>query len=115
MGKKEKKEKNTNTSLFDMDANPSFKRSLPIALQHLLAMIVGNTLPAIVLTGQLANTEFAVSAQDAVYLIQAGMFVAAIATFLQLYPVFKVGAKLPVIMGVSFAYIPVLTSIGLKY
>ena len=50
MGKKEKKEKNTNTSLFDMDANPSFKRSLPIALQHLLAMIVGITLPSIVLT-----------------------------------------------------------------
>ncbi len=111
----EKKEKNTNTSLFDMDANPSLKRSLPIALQHLLAMIVGNTLPAIVLTGQLANTEFALSAQDAVYLIQAGMFVAAIATFLQLYPVFKVGAKLPVIMGVSFAYVPSMQAIAEGY
>ena len=108
-------EKNKSTSLFDIDGNPDFKRSFPIALQHLLAMIVGNTLPAIVLTGQLANTEFALSAKDAVYLIQAGMFVAAIATFLQLYPVFKVGAKLPVIMGISFAYIPVLTSIGIKY
>ncbi|MDO5028094.1 MAG: solute carrier family 23 protein [Bacillota bacterium] len=102
-------------SLFELEGKPSLKKSFPIALQHLLAMIVGNTLPAIVLTGQLANTPFAISSQESLYVIQAGMFIAAIATFLQLYPVFKVGANLPVIMGVSFAYIPVLTSIGLKY
>lgn len=103
------------TSLFEFEGNPSLKKSFPIALQHLLAMIVGNTLPAIVLTGQLANTPHAISPEQSLYLIQAGMFIAAIATFLQLYPVMKVGAKLPVIMGVSFAYIPVLTSIGIKY
>ncbi len=107
--------KTQSTSLFDFDGKPSFKKSFPIALQHLLAMIVGNTLPAIVLTGQLANTPHALAPEESLYLIQAGMFIAAIATFLQLYPVMKVGAKLPVIMGVSFAYIPVLTSIGIKY
>lgn len=112
---KNQKQETCSKSLFDIEGNPPLKKALPIALQHLLAMIVGNTLPAIVLTGQLANTNHAISAQDAVYLIQAGMFVAAIATFLQLYPVFKIGAKLPIIMGVSFAYIPVLTSIGVKY
>ncbi|MGO3751958.1 MAG: uracil-xanthine permease family protein [Peptoniphilaceae bacterium] len=111
----EKKLKNKNTSLFDLDGDPGFTRSLPIALQHLLAMIVGNTLPSIVLAGQLKGTPFEISQAEAVYVIQAGMFVAALATFLQLYPVLKVGAKLPAIMGVSFAYIPVLTSIGLKY
>lgn len=107
--------KEMSTSLFEFDSNPSLKRSFPIALQHLLAMIVGNTLPAIVLTGQLANTPHAISPEESLYLIQAGMFIAAIATFLQIYPVLKVGAKLPIIMGVSFAYIPVLTSIGIKY
>lgn len=112
---KNQKQGTCSKSLFDIEGDPPLKKALPIALQHLLAMIVGNTLPAIVLTGQLMDTAHAVSAQDAVYLIQAGMFVAAIATFLQLYPVFKIGAKLPVIMGVSFAYIPVLTSIGVKY
>ncbi|MDD7305015.1 MAG: nucleobase:cation symporter-2 family protein [Peptoniphilaceae bacterium] len=107
--------KNQSKSLFDFEGKPDFKKSFPISLQHLLAMIVGNTLPAIVLTGQLANTPHAISAEESLYLIQAGMFIAAIATFLQIYPVMKVGAKLPVIMGVSFAYIPVLTSIGIKY
>ncbi|MGO3017534.1 MAG: uracil-xanthine permease family protein [Anaerococcus sp.] len=109
------KDKTQTTSLFEFESKPSLKRSFPIALQHLLAMIVGNTLPAIVLTGQLANTPHAISPEQSIYLIQAGMFIAAIATFLQLYPVMKVGAKLPVIMGVSFAYIPVLASIGVKY
>lgn len=106
---------NVNKSLFNLDGKPSLNRSLPIALQHLLAMIIGNTLPAIVLTGQLSNTEFALTQDQSIYLIQAAMFIAAITTFLQLYPVLKIGARLPVIMGVSFAYIPVLTSIGLKY
>lgn len=109
------KNSTTNTSLFHLDGNPGIKRSLPIALQHLLAMIVGNTLPAIVLAGQLGATEHAITQAQSIYIIQAGMFIAAIATILQLYPVFKIGARLPVIMGVSFAYIPVLTSIGLKY
>lgn len=112
---KKSQNKSVSKSLFDFEGNPGFKRSMPIALQHLLAMIVGNTLPAIVLTGQLANTQYALSPEESLYLIQAGMFIAAIATFLQIYPVMKVGAKLPVIMGVSFAYIPVLTSIGIKY
>lgn len=107
--------KNVNKSLFNLDGKPSLNRSLPIALQHLLAMIVGNTLPSIVLAGQLANTEFALTQDQSIYLIQAAMFIAAFTTFLQLYPVLKIGARLPVIMGVSFAYIPILTSIGLKY
>lgn len=77
----EQNKSQVSTSLFEMDGRPEFKKALPIALQHLLAMIVGNTLPAIVLTGQLANTPHALSPADSIYLIQAGMFVAAIATF----------------------------------
>lgn len=102
-------------SLFHLDGKPSLGRSFPIALQHLLAMIIGNTLPALVLTNAVKGTQFEIASNDAVYIIQAGMFIAAIATFLQLYPVLKVGAKLPVIMGVSFAYIPILIQIGKTY
>lgn len=102
-------------SLFHIDGKPSLGRSFPIALQHLLAMIIGNTLPALVLTNAVKGTQFEIASNNAVYIIQAGMFIAAIATFLQLYPVLKVGAKLPVIMGVSFAYIPILIQIGKNY
>lgn len=108
-------DKTRSTSLFELDSNPSLAHSMPIALQHLLAMIVGNTLPSLVMTGQLEGTPFALTPDEQLYLIQAGFFIAAITTFLQLYPIARVGARLPAIMGVSFAYIPVLTSIGLKY
>ena len=109
--------KTVSKSLFDLDGKPDFKKSFPIALQHLLAMIVGNTLPAIVLTNTLANTPYALTAEQSIYLIQSGMFVAALATFLQLYPLMKLGlgSRLPMIMGVSFAYIPVINSVAVKY
>ncbi|WP_100065315.1 uracil-xanthine permease family protein [Miniphocaeibacter massiliensis] len=97
-----------------MDSNPSLGKCLPISLQHFLAMIVGNTLPSIVLAGTLASKHGFTDA-DKVNLIQAGMFIAAIATFLQLIPVLTVGAKLPLIIGVSFSYIPVLNEIGKNY
>ena len=103
------------TSLFDLDGHPSFGKSFPVALQHLLAMLVGNTLPSLVLTNALKGTQFEIPSDQAVYVIQAGMFVAALATLLQLYPVMKIGAKLPVIMGVSFAYIPILLEVGKAY
>lgn len=106
-----------NKSLFDINGKPDFIKALPISLQHLLAMIVGNTLPAIVLTNALSTTEHALTAEESIYLIQAGMFVAAIATLLQLYPLVKLGlgSGLPMIMGITFAYIPVMVSIALKY
>ncbi|WP_297280645.1 uracil-xanthine permease family protein [uncultured Anaerococcus sp.] len=114
---KNNKHENVNTSLFDVDGKPEFKKAFPIALQHLLAMIVGNTLPAIVLTNTLKDTQYALTPEQSIYLIQAGMFVAALATFLQLYPIVKLGlgSKLPMIMGTSFAYIPVITSVAVKY
>ena len=114
---KNNKHENVNTSLFDVDGKPEFKKAFPIALQHLLAMIVGNTLPAIVLTNTLKDTPHALTPEQSIYLIQAGMFVAALATFLQLYPIVKLGlgSKLPMIMGTSFAYIPVIVSVAVKY
>lgn len=97
------------TSLFEVDGNPPLGRAIPISLQHLLAMIVGNTLPAIVVANTLGDR---ISPEMGVYLIQAAMFIAAITTFLQVFSIGPVGARLPVIMGVSFAYIPVIQSIA---
>lgn len=110
----DKGKKGKSESLFVLDSSPSFGKCLPISLQHLLAMIVGNVLPAIVLAGILSG-QGNFGPQDRVNLIQASMFIAGIATFIQLIPVAGVGAKLPIIMGVSFAYIPVIISIGGKY
>lgn len=105
------------TSLFEMHSNPSIAKCIPMSLQHLLAMIVGNILPSIVLANQLASKGITLEGggDPRVTLIQAGMFIAAIATFLQAYPLWKIGARLPLIMGVSFAYIPTIMAISGAY
>lgn len=104
--------KNTtvNNSLFSLDGNPSLTTALPMSLQHLLAMVVGNVLPALVLSGAIGF-----SPEQQIQLVQASMFIAAIGTLLQTMPIFGVGAKLPVIIGVSFAYIPTILAIGAEY
>ncbi|MCQ4764911.1 uracil-xanthine permease family protein [Cloacibacillus evryensis] len=98
----------TRKILFELRGIPKFTEALPLAMQHVVAMIIGCITPAIVIS-VVAN----VSPEDTMLLIQASLVTAAIATFIQLYPVAgRVGAGIPVVMGVSFAYVPVLIAIG---
>lgn len=96
-----------NTSVFDLDGVPTLDKAIPLSLQHVLAMIVGNITPAIIVAGTVN-----LGTADRTLLVQCAMFIAGIATLLQLYPIGRIGAKLPVIMGVSFAYVPTLIAIG---
>ncbi len=106
---------NTNSqqaSLFQMDGIPKMTHALPMALQHVVAMIVGCVTPAIIISG-VAGLETA----DRVILIQASLVVSALSTLLQLFPIgnrngFHLGAGLPVILGVSFAYVPSMQAIA---
>lgn len=106
---------NSNTrqaSLFQMDGIPKMTQALPMALQHVVAMIVGCVTPAIIISG-VAGLETA----DRVILIQASLVVSALCTLLQLFPIgnregLHLGAGLPVILGVSFAYVPSMQAIA---
>ncbi len=87
---------------------PSFKEAFPLAMQHVVAMVVGCITPAILISAVTKQ-----SPENMVILIQASLVLAAVASMLQAYPLFGIiGGKLPVIMGASFAYVPVLMSIG---
>ena len=102
-------------SIFQMDGIPKFSQALPLALQHVVAMIVGCVTPAIIVSN-VAN----LSTADRVILIQAALVVSALSTLLQLFPIGKkngihLGAALPVIMGISFAYVPSMQSIAADY
>ena len=102
----------TKASIFELDGVPGFSQALPLALQHVVAMIVGCVTPAIIVSGVAGLNE-----QDRVILIQAALFVSAISTLLQLFPIikgknFQLGAKLPVIMGISLAYVPSMQAIA---
>ena len=87
---------------------PPIGKLVPLGMQHVVAAVVGVITPAIIISG-VCGLE---PAQQTM-LIQASLVMTAIATLLQLFPIFqKIGAGLPVIMGTSFAYVPTLTAIG---
>lgn len=104
------KAKLRNQSVFHIDGIPKFLTATPLAMQHLLAMIVGNITPAIIVSG-VVGADVATTT----LLIQAAMIAAGLSTLLQLYPVWRFGAKLPVVTGVSFAFVPTLISLGALY
>ena len=99
-------------SVFDLNGVPRFGQALPLALQHVVAMIVGCVTPAIIVSGVAGLNE-----HDQVILVQAALFASAISTLLQLFPFirfgkFQLGSALPVIMGISFAYVPSMQAIA---
>ena len=107
-----KKIKEKNASIFELDGIPQLSKALPLALQHVVAMIVGCVTPAIIVAG-VAGLEGA----NRVMLIQSALVVSALSTFLQLFPIgpkngFRLGAGLPVIMGTSFAYVASMQAIA---
>ena len=82
-------------------------QAFPLALQHVVAMIVGCVTPAIVIAEMAGLNE-----GDKVIFVQAALFIAAVSTLIQLFPLGgRIGSGLPVIMGVSFAYLPSMQAI----
>ena len=93
--------KNEKASVFELKGVPAMRQAVPLALQHVVAMIVGCVTPALIISGVAG-----LSPADEVILVQAALVIAGLATLLQLFPVGKYfGSGLPVIMGVSFAYL----------
>ena len=102
-------------SVFELNGIPSFGQALPLALQHVVAMIVGCVTPSIIVAGVAG-----INAGDRVILIKAALFCSAISTLLQLFPFikfrnFQLGSALPVILGISFAYVPSMQAIAGTY
>lgn len=100
------------SELFKLDGRPALGKAIPLALQHVVAMIVGCVTPAIIVSGSAGLSD-----ADSVTLLQAALIVAALSTLLQLFPIFKeksmaIGSGLPVIMGISFAYVPSMQAIA---
>lgn len=99
-----------NGSVYELDGRVPLKQAIPLGIQHVLAMFLGNVSPLIIVCGLLnidGNTKS--------MLIQNSMFIAGIATLIQLYPVFKVGSGLPVVMGTSSGFIGTEKIIGATY
>jgi len=99
-------------NVFQLDGQVPLKTAIPFGLQHVLAMFVANLSPIAIIC---AAAQPALSTAEIAMLVQNAMFVAGIATMIQLYPVWKVGSKLPIVMGVSFTFVTILSTIGANY
>ena len=110
-----KEAKQMDQALFDFYGKPSIGQALPLAIQHVLAMIVGCVTPSIIVAGVAGLSQ-----EDSVILIQAALVMSALTTLLQLFPFiktksFRIGSALPVMMGISFAYVPSMQAIAEGY
>lgn len=97
-------------NIYRLDGRVPLEKAIPFGLQHVLAMFVANLTPIVIVTAAAGLSE-----GETAMLIQNAMFVAGIATLIQLYPIWKIGAKLPIVMGVSFTFVTILSSVGVKY
>ncbi|MBR4020420.1 MAG: purine permease [Firmicutes bacterium] len=97
-------------NIYQLDGRVPVAKAVPFGLQHILAMFVSNLAPLSIIAaaGGLAQNEIAI-------LLQNAMFVAGIATLIQLYPLWKVGSRLPIVMGVSFTFVTVLSTVAVNY
>ena len=107
--------RNTNCSInniYRLEGRVPIAKAIPFGLQHILAMFVSNLAPITIIAGA---AQPALSQAQTAILLQNAMFVAGIATMIQLYPIWRIGSKLPVVMGVSFTFVTVLSTIAANY
>lgn len=97
-------------NIYKLDGRVPLAKAIPFGLQHVLAMFVANIAPIMIVAAAAGLSD----GQRAM-LIQNAMFVAGVATLIQLYPVWRVGAKLPIVMGVSFTFVTILAFVGATY
>ena len=96
------------SSPYQFEGRIPLKQAIPLGLQHVLAMFVGNLTPILIITAACGTEEFA-SIQVA--LLQNAMLVAGIVTLVQLFAIGPVGGKVPIIMGTSSGFIGVFQSV----
>ena len=102
----------TAEQLKDPDYMPPLSKAVPLGIQHVLAMFVSNVTPAIIVAGAagigFGSDQGALGFPDMTYMIQMSILFAGIATLLQTIGMGPVGARLPIVQGTSFAFVPVM-------
>ncbi len=96
--------------VYGIDDRPPLREAIPLGLQHLVAMLLGNITPPILVAGALGLAQ-----GDTAFLIQMVFLMAGVATVVQAYPLGPVGGRIPVIMGTSIAFVSVMIAVGRQY
>jgi NCS2 family nucleobase:cation symporter-2 len=107
--------------IYQLEGRPRLALALPLGLQHVLSMFIGNLAPVLVLAGiaSSATGEMIMTAQQKILMVQCCMFASGMTTLLQLYPLkigkFQAGAGLPIVMGTAFAFVPTMRTLGAEF
>ncbi len=96
--------------LYQLDGKVPVLKAIPFGLQHILAMFVANIAPIFIVAGACG-----LSSVQTAKLIQSAMIIAGIGSMVQLYPIWKIGSGLPIVMGISFTFVSVFCYIGPNY
>lgn len=97
-------------NIYRLDGRVPVARAVPFGLQHILAMFVANIAPILIVAGA-SGLDDVQSAK----LIQSAMIIAGIGTMIQLFPLWRIGSGLPIVMGISFTFVSVCCYIGPVY
>ena len=97
-------------NIYKLNGKVPVAKAIPFGLQHILAMFVANIAPILIVAG-VCN----ISEQEKATLIQCAMLIAGIGTLIQLFPVWRIGSGLPIVMGFSFTFVSIFSYIGATY
>lgn len=94
-------------NIYCLNGRVPLAKAIPFGLQHVLAMFVANLAPVLIVCSAavVRGSGNHLSAVEITRMLQCAMFVAGIGTCLQLYPIWKIGSRLPIVMGVSFTFL----------
>ncbi len=107
---KEKDKDKALDPIYELDGKVPVGKAIPFGLQHILAMFVANIAPILIVAGVIK-----MPVEQSGALVQSAMLIAGIGTLIQLYPVWRVGSGLPIVMGISFTFVSIACVIGSKY
>lgn len=105
--------KNTSGSIeniYTLNGSVPVVKAIPFGLQHILAMFVANIAPILIVGNACSLTT-----SEITNLVQCAMIMAGIGTLIQLFPLWKIGSGLPIVMGISFTFVGIFCSIGPSY
>ena len=97
-------------NIYELNGRVPVAQAIPFGFQHILAMFVANIAPIIIVAGACGLDSIKTAG-----LIQSAMIIAGIGSIIQLYPVWRLGSGLPIVMGISFTFVSVFCFIGPNY
>ena len=97
-------------NIYTLDGKVPLAKSIPFGLQHVLAMFVANIAPIMIVANACG-----LGAQNTATLIQTAMIIAGIGTLVQLFTIWRLGARLPIVMGISFTFVSIFCYVGPRW